>query len=215
MTLKEQMAAKKQAKKARINKQLIEYANRENQKRQRKGLQDFIPMTEWATSSYALYFDSFKSKLEDNSLLIHHLISEFPQLHRMTFWNTEYDLTGIRKIIEGTFDKHLLDDDVETVQLKAYNPVKIHYKQRELLLNFVKTMYSIICKYKSRRAFAYDNAEMINNHHLYCGLAKVTVHKFCDWEGVSEARTLIEERVNCKADYLKTKNELKEMEIMI
>lgn len=201
MTLKEKMTAKKQAKHQHLiaaqEKARLEQMKRDKDWRLRN---NYISPIEYANSTYKIYLDRVKQSLIDNSLTLDLLFEEIVQLHRFTFMQN-LDYVNIRAIIESIFDKYCIDIWDECTPERLASPVKIHYKQRELLHQFCCLVYAEVASFTLRSEFAKANLDMITNHQIYCGLKKPVVARFISQDGVTEAQETIRLRVHQKQLY--------------
>jgi len=202
-SLREQIAQRKSAKKYAANIK-VEKAKIESAKRKRDydNKIDYIPQLEWFSSSYYTYFNLIKDKLQSNKLVINDLLQHFVQLHRFTFWSCDYDFSNIRLIVESLFDKYVGDFDLSNVEQILNSPISIHYKQRDLLMQFMDLLPSLVFTIKSRQLFAIANSEMIVKHNSWCNLTKPSLAKFIDWDGVKEAQNLLRLKINAKMLYV-------------
>lgn len=202
MTLKEQLKAKKEAKQARIIKQNEEIRIKQlKTERDWKNKNDVISPIEFGVSTYKLYLDRIKTQLKDNNLTVNDLVQDYIQLHRFCFFDTEYDFTNIRVIIESLFDKHCSDIKDYATKEQLATKVSIHYKQRELLHQFCGVIYLHIASFKSRTVFANCTLDMLTGHLAYCGLIKPTIARFISKSDVAEAQEIIRQRVHAKELY--------------
>lgn len=201
-SLREKMAQRKAAKKYAENMK-VEKAKIESAKRKRDydNKIDYIPQVEWYSSSDYAYFNLMKDKLQSNNLVINDLLQHFVQLHRFTFWNCDYDFSNIRSIIEDLFDKYVGVFDLSNVEHVVNNSITIHYKQRDLLMQFMDLLPSLVFTIKSRKLFAVANSEMIVGHNAWCNLTKPILAKFIDWEGVEKAQEILRLKINSKTIY--------------
>lgn len=202
-SLREQIAQRKQAKKfaqqLKAEKTRLEAAKR---KRDRDVKVDNIPFYEWCGSPYYAYFNLMKAKVQSNNLIIDDLLQHFVQLHRFTFWECDYDFSNIRVIIESLFDKYVADFDLTNVEQIINKPVSIHYKQRDLLMQFMELLPGMVFSHTSRKAFALANSEMIVGHNAWCNATKPQLSKFVDWQGVAEAQEILRLKLNSKMLYV-------------
>lgn len=201
-SLREQVAQRKQAKKfteqMKAEKSRIEAAKR---KRDRDSKIDFIPTLEWYSSPYYAYFNLMKDKIQSNNLVVNDLLQHFIQLHRFTFWQCDYDFSNIRVIVEGLFDKYVSEFDLSNVEQIINKPISIHYKQRDLLLQFMNLLPSLVFSHTSRKEFAHANSEMIIGHNIWCKATKPHLANFVDWGGVEEAQEILRLKLNSKMIY--------------
>lgn len=201
-SLREQIAQRKQAKKfaqqLKAEKIRIEAAKH---KRDRDIKIDNIPFYEWTGSPYYTYFNLMKAKIASNNLVVNDLLQHFIQLHRFTFWECDYDFSNIRVIIENLFDKYISEFDLSNVEQIINKTVSIHYKQRDLLLQFMDMLPSLVFSHTSRKEFALANSEMIIGHNVWCNATKPHLAKFVDWAGVEEAQELLRLKINSKMLY--------------
>lgn len=142
-----------------------------------------------------------RDKITANKIVIDDLLEHFVQLHRFTFWECDYDFSNIRQIVESLFDKYLSDYDLSNVETIIRNPVSIHYKQRDLLLQFMNVIAADIFSYTSRTKFAETNAEMITSHNIWCNLTKPCIVKFIDKKCIAEAQEILRLKLNAKKIY--------------
>lgn len=201
-SLREQIAQRKAAKKYAENMK-AEKAKIDTAKRKRDWdvKIDFIPQLEWYSSPYYAYFNLMKDKLKSNNLVINDLLQHFVQLHRFTFWQCDYDFSNIRLIVERLFNKYLNKFNLLNVEEILNNPISIHYKQRDLLMQFMELLPSLVFSFKSRKLFAIANSEMIVGHNAWCNLTKPHLTTFIDWEGVEEAQNILRLKLNSKVIY--------------
>lgn len=215
-TVSQMMEQKRQAKAIKLAKASIANAERIAKKSRDRGLNDYIPLYKWQSSSYGIYLGQLKNAVQKNKLIIDDIVQQLPQLHRLTFFPCGYDFRNIRKIIEGVFQRYVFALSVDEALEIKNNPINIHYKQRELLSKFIDVLGTeIIPRYTSRLKFAQDNSEMIINHELYCKIGNNIVTRFSDWEGVAEAKTIIQTRIDSKATYQQTKQNLEQLKIIL
>lgn len=202
MSLREQIAQRKAVKKYAANMKAeqarLAAAKRE---RDRSAKMDNIPFYEWVGSPYYAYFNLMKNKIRENKLVIDDLLQHFVQLHRFTFWECDYDFSNIRTIIESLFDKYLVNYNLSNVENIIHNPVLIHYKQRDLLMQFMELLPSMVFSHTSRKAFAEANSEMIVGHNIWCNSTKPHIIKFIDWQGVEAAQEILRLKLNSKMLY--------------
>lgn len=206
LSLKEQFAAKKQAKHQHIiaaqEKARLEQIKRDKDWKLRN---NHISPIEFANSTYRIYLDRVKQSLIDNSLTLDLLFEEIVQLHRFTFMQN-LDYVNIRAIIESLFDKYCIDIWDECTPERLASPVKIHHKQRELLHQFCCLVYAEVASFTLRSEFAKANLDMITNHQIYCGIKKPVVARFISQDGVTEAQETIRLRVHQKELYTEAKS---------
>lgn len=206
MTLKEQLQRQKEIK----NKIIMERSERQRQEKIKRNhnsalKNDFIPFYEWQGSTYIVYLELMRSKLSNNSHTINDLLQHYIQLHRFTFWECDYNFSNIRLIIEELFNKYLGDITEEQLKLIIDSPISIHYKQRNLLMQFLEIVVKYVFNFNSRTKFAIANNDMITCHNAYCNMVKPILMKYASLEGIKEAQLLLRKKLASKEIYLAEK----------
>jgi hypothetical protein len=160
---------------------------------------DYISRIEHLSSTLTPNSIKIKNILLENNFTVKDLISYGMMLYQQTYMydqlTPDFNASNVRNWIEKEFNK--LNDIKTKDELKPILSckIKIHWKIRDLLVQFIEEIYTLTCGITSRNTYAKIINEAIICSNIRINLVATSMRKFVDIKDVMTSQESCRKRL--------------------